>query len=366
MTFTNERRSAILSLVRMRGSLRLTEVADQVGVSTVTVRRDVAALEAQGLLERVHGGITVLPHPGPMERSANGHGKRFGLVVPSADYYFPSVIEGARSAAAALGLRLVLGVSEYRPVDERRQVERLVQIGADGILLATTVAPDRNPLLAEWIGRIPIPTVLVERQIDPDVASSVEHVRSDHSAGARKAIRHRADLGHERVLVIAHSGTPTTRWLLHGYRACVDRGVLREWTDPVILGPRKAMPRHTELATVLRRAVDNGIRALLVHSDRLAIAAVEAARELGLHIPDEIAIVAYDDEVASLCDVPLTAVRPPKRDVGRLAVEVLLRRVSATDSLATQRIALLPQLMVRASCGARATVAGAAQADPAA
>ncbi|MEK8169569.1 substrate-binding domain-containing protein [Streptomyces sp. M19] len=79
----------------------------------------------------------------------------------------------------------------------------------------------------------------------------------------------------------------------------------------------------------------------------------------GLAVPDDLAVVAYDDEVAEVGDVPLTAVSPPKSEVGALAAQLLLRRMDAGDDALCHRVEIQPRLVVRASCGAaRVTIPG--------
>jgi DNA-binding LacI/PurR family transcriptional regulator len=113
--------------------------------------------------------------------------------------------------------------------------------------------------------------------------------------------------------------------------------------------------------------------ALLVHSDREAISLVEQAQERGMRVPADLAVIAYDDEVAALADPPLTAVRPPRAAIGASAVELLTRRLGITraDGDSTRdgvgagsdpatgadrpvhRVELSPHLIVRASTAPR-------------
>ncbi|HET9383271.1 MAG TPA: DeoR family transcriptional regulator, partial [Streptomyces sp.] len=140
-----ERHREILRRLRERGSVRVTEVAAELRVSPITVRRDVDALAGRGLAERVHGGA-LLPRSGPGAAgmsAARGREQVFGLIVPAADYYFPEVIKGAREAAAERGVRLVLGVSQYDPDEERAQARQMLADGIDGLLI-TPCGPART------------------------------------------------------------------------------------------------------------------------------------------------------------------------------------------------------------------------------
>lgn len=100
-----------------------------------------------------------------------------------------------------------------------------------------------------------------------------------------------------------------------------------------------------------------------MHSDEDAIVLVPRLQARGVRVPEDLALIAYDDQVATLADVPLTAVAPPKRSVGELATGILLRRIAERTGRLTpgprQHLDLLPELRIRASCGARSLAAAA-------
>lgn len=356
MQLASERRAAILRAAHLRGSVRVAELSEQLGVSTVTIRRDVTALVDEGVLERVHGGAVLAARADPGARRTGAPKIRatLGMVVPSATYYYPGVIQGAEAASARLGVRLILAITNYFPEEDRRQVGRLLELGVDGLLLTTSFAADEDPEISAWAAGIPVPTVLVERQADISAARRLEHVRTDHAAGAQLAIHHLAQLGHERVALAVRKDSPTTRWLIEGHAAAVARGVIaRNGLEPTMLSRHDSDPVEREriMTDLLDQCRDHGARALLVHNDEDALLICRLAAAQGLRVPDDLAVIAYDDEVAGLADVPLTAVAPPKRDVGSLAVEMVMQRLARGTEQAAQHVSLLPQLVVRASCG---------------
>ena len=95
-----------------------------------------------------------------------------------------------------------------------------------------------------------------------------------------------------------------------------------------------------------------GARAVMVHSDEHAARLIERAMEAGVRIPDDLAVVAYNDETAALAVVPLTAVSPPKLPLGETACELLLRKLNS-DPAPIQHLSLLPELRIRSSSGTR-------------
>lgn len=105
------------------------------------------------------------------------------------------------------------------------------------------------------------------------------------------------------------------------------------------------------VADRIAEAAGTGIRAVLVHHDQDAIQLPPLLRVRGLRVPDDVALISYDDVFAALAAPPLTAVAPPKRAVGAAALELLLRRLTAGTALPAHHLELLPNLKVRTSCG---------------
>lgn len=370
-----DRHRAIIELVADRGTVTLRELAETLGVAAVTIRVDVRELARRGLVGRVHGGATRVLSPG-VQREANGGSApergavgssghptvvagtmgaahpayTLGVVVPHASYYYPTVVSGARAAAEALGARLVLGVSQNDHDEERAQVARLLDSGVDGLILATQQDPQHSPETQEWLRSIPVPVVLAERRAGRE-AGRVEHVASDHEQGAFEAVQHLFGLGHRRIGLLAFA-TITAPRLRTGYAAALSAlGV----TQPSAGIPTELRDdSHQEIeavADVIADAVRSGdLDALIVHHDVAALPLVGRLRQSGIRVPEDLAVMAYDDELAALCDPPLTAVAPPRAEVGTTAVALLVERLKDPDRPLHQLL-LRPRLRVRGSAG---------------
>jgi DNA-binding LacI/PurR family transcriptional regulator/DNA-binding CsgD family transcriptional regulator len=356
------RQERILAELRVHGSLSASDFAAREGISAMTVRRDLSELADRGLVRRVHGGAVSVetlptagaphrpaPRPEPTTRAATEPGALFtlGLVVPDPGYYFPKIVAGVAERTEALGGRVVLGVSRYDPDRERQQVERLIAAGVDGLLVTTTVADAVDTL--ELLDRAPMPVVVVERSLtEAPVGTQLESVRSDHEAGAGIALRHLASLGHRKIGMAVFE-TPTTPQLRTGYERSVRQLGLGTDAPVEVIDETHAVGEATR--AFVRRCIDTGTTAVFVHSDHYAVEFVETVTEMGLTIPGDLSVVAYDDEVAALAGVPLTAVAPPKNDVGRFAATMCFERISATaqTGFARRHMTLTPTLSVRES-----------------
>jgi DNA-binding LacI/PurR family transcriptional regulator len=350
-----ERHELILRSLRRHGRLRVAELATELGVSAITVRRDLGELDSAGLLRRVHGGaVGISP---AAEKSSPGGQLTIGIVVPSSRFYYADVIRGAEAMADRYNARLVLGVTGYDVAVEQERLQKVLGVGVAGLLLSTARGDGRAADLGGWLDDIDVPVVLMERAFGfPHVGREYDHVRSDHAYGAMLALRHLASLGHRRI-GINLTATVTAHWLRLGIDQAAGLLGVDVFVSPLVL-PDRGDDKATlaQLDGFLAECAAQDAHAVLVHSDEHAARLIERAMESGLRIPEDLAVIAYNDETAAMAVVPMTAVCPPKLAIGKTACELLLRRLRAPAdrSQPTQHLSLLPELRVRASCGALA------------
>ncbi|MET9700271.1 substrate-binding domain-containing protein [Streptomyces sp. NPDC006529] len=390
----DQRQAQVLALVRARGSVRVTDVARELGVSPVTLRRDIEAMAARGEILRLHGVISrVEPAtpggrlgggaagtasrgdaaPGGPDGPGDAAGLVVGMVVPTTEYYYAEVVRGAREVVEARGARLTVGLTRYLPGEDRTQADRLLSTGADGLLLTPNWdAGSPGPDEGVWTAELPVPTVLVERWAPPGhPAAALDRVGSDHAHGAARAVQHLVELGHRRI-ALACQETPTSARLRAGFEAAVAALGLEPappWpsadSGETPVAALSVADRFARTLEYLCEAVaggggpdagggKGGVTAALIHSDTDAIMLIPRLQARGVRVPEDLAVITYDDEVAGLADVPLSAVAPAKREVGARAAELLLDRLSGADETAygphgspRQHLELLPRLTIR-------------------
>ncbi|MEU8970604.1 substrate-binding domain-containing protein [Streptomyces monashensis] len=358
----DQRHERVLELVRERGSLRVAELAAELGVSAVTLRRDVETLATQGRVRRLHGAVVwpgeqaPAPAASAAPRPDSLEGAVIGMIVPTTVNLFAAVVRGAREAVAARGGRLVLGVSGYVDTEDGVQAEHLIAGGARGLLVAPSwfagVPQDGQE---KWLMQSGVPTVLVERSAPPgNRAADLDRVRTDRAHGAAVAVGHLAALGHRRITAVLQEG-PHAVQIGAGFDAAVRaRGIDVDQGAPSV---REHGDYDASVDYLVRAVRERGVTAALVHSDEDAIVLVPRLQAHGVRVPDDLALIAYEDEVAALADVPLTAIAPPTRAVGELAARLLLRRLAEQSGQQhpgpRQHLDLLPELRIRSSCGGR-------------
>ncbi|WP_338058465.1 substrate-binding domain-containing protein [Streptomyces pathocidini] len=375
----DERHERILELVKACGVVRVVELAEHLDISTVTARRDVDVLAEKGLVNRARGVVSWPDAPSSAERlqragrstppakapapaaaESDSEGPVLGMVAPQSRHYFAEIIRGAREAAIAAGGRLVLGISGYHQRQDF-QINRMLESGVDGLLFTPNwheglSSPDSPGL------DFGVPTVLVERRAAPGTAAvAQDRVCTDHAAGAGLAVAHLAALGHERIALVA-GPSATQVQVQAGFEAAVRTLGLAQYPfERFDFHTEDRDPAHQEaalngLAEAVRR---HEVTAAVVLSDVEAIMLVQLLGSRGIEVPRDLALVAYDDDVAALSDLPLTAVALPKYEVGQAAARLLLQRLGertdgtdgAGDRPARHHLELLPDLRVRASCG---------------
>jgi DNA-binding LacI/PurR family transcriptional regulator len=274
--------------------------------------------------------------------------------MPSATSYYSEVIRGAEAMADRYGARLVLGVSSYDATIEKERVDRVLGIGVAGLLISTALGDGDADKLGSWLDDVDVPVVLMERTFGfPHTSREYDHVRTDHAYGAILALRHFAKLGHRRIAINLQA-TVTAYWLRLGIEQAASTMDVDLYISPTDLPVQGEDP--AQIDAFLAECESFGTRAALVHSDEHAARLVERAMERGLRVPDDLAVIAYNDVTAALAVVPLTAVSPPKLALGETACEHLIRKINSRPG-AVQHLSLLPDLRVRASCGAGVRVA---------
>jgi DNA-binding LacI/PurR family transcriptional regulator len=355
--FGETRREAILEVLRRDGAVRVSELTESLGVTPVTIRRDIVQLEGEGVVRRVHGGAMLAQGRSTAPQSdSDGQpagSRRIGMLVPSLDYYWPGVIEGAQQEAARHGLTVVLRGSSYAADDTLSHVDYLLnRADVAGLILAPNMKAAHAAATLESLATRGVPMVLAERTaVVGPLHTTVESVVSDHSQGAAIAIRHLAGLGHRRIGLVVSGDSPTAPHLRQGWlMARQELGIADlDVVDETVDSSRESSWGAT-VDAILDRCLASGTTALLVHADQVAASITQRCETRGLSVPGDLSVVAYDDEVAELFTPPLTAVRPPRASLGRAAVNLLAERIRNPDRPA-HSIVITPSLRIRATTG---------------
>jgi len=267
--------------------------------------------------------------------------------------FFQEVLVGLKHGIGELGYDLLLFATEQPGSSRGRPhsyLRRARQHRVDGLVV---MGVDRDDPEVEKLVRADIPVMAVDLDVVHDHTS---FVASDNIGGARLAVRHLHELGHTRIATIAGpSNTKPGADRTLGYRA--EMRELGLTIPPGYEVEGDFYPESAERAMQSMLALTEPPTAVFAAADMMAVGAIRTLRSAGLLVPDDIAIVGFDDiRVAELLSPPLTTVRQDMVGIGLAAGRALVEQIENPD--VTPPVLTLPvELVVRASCGARASAA---------
>jgi LacI family transcriptional regulator len=331
----------------------MSEVARVAGVSQTTVSHVVnktrriapetekavtAAIEATGY---VNDGIA------KSLRTGKTHTICLAISAMS-NPYFGEVVHSIEKHVTELGYSLVLADTHDDPRRELRAVRDLLAQRPAGIILAPSADPQEA---LRQISRRNIATVLIDRvpeHLDP--TQPVDAIGVENTEPTAELVRHLTDRGHRRIAMI--SGLPglrTTIERLDGYILGLQRAGIELDQDFIRDGHSEAEPAAQAIKALM--ALDSPPTALITANNQMTIGAMKALRELELRVPDDVALVAFDDfPWADLFDPRLTVMAQPIEELGTLAAQMLFQRIREPD-LKPREVRLTPRLVVRDSGG---------------
>jgi LacI family transcriptional regulator len=247
------------------------------------------------------------------------------MVVPDVtNPLFPPMVRGAEQVLSRAGYTLVLTDTDNDAGTERRQVEQLRARGTDGFIIATARWEDR---LLDEVAEARVPTVLVNRNTS---GGRLPYIGADERAGVKLAVDHLVGLGHRRIAYLAGpQDTSTGRERAAAFRQAVAGHALPTWRTQV-----RACTAYTEAAgavaadRLLASAAE--FTAVLAGNDLIALGVLDALRRAGMHCPDRVSLVGFNDlPMVDRLTPPLTTVRLPLHAMGTLAARILLEQIEA-------------------------------------
>jgi LacI family transcriptional regulator len=330
---------------------KIEDVAQHARVSVGTVSNVLNRPDAvsPATRERVVAAIADLgyvPH-GAARTLKAGRSRMIGLVVPDiTNPFFADVARGAEGFADRHDVIVTLYNSADSTAQELRYLNRIEEQRAEGVLVTPVRAA---PPALEGIRRRGTPTVIIDRA---PAGSTVCSVSGDDIAGGALAAEHLLARGHTRL---AFAGGPLamrqTAERLAGARERVEQaGARLEVLETPRLDVTGGRAAGIRLAT---RTPARRPTAVFCANDLIALGVLQSVTREGLRIPDDLAIVGYDDiDYAAAAAVPLTSVRQPRQQLGHAAAELLFAEISATGGHDHRQIVFAPELVARRSTGA--------------
>jgi LacI family transcriptional regulator, galactose operon repressor len=330
--------------------ISIKQVAEMAQVSTQTVSRvlndrpDVAPETRQ----RVRQVIAELDYqPSAIARSLVSR-RTHTLGFITADYtdpFFISVIAGAAAEARRHGYYVMLGTTERNLQDEPEYIRLLTERQVEGILFARpSTEPDDRHLVGLLRAGVPVVTTAYHLPGEPLTVVDVDNVD-----GAGQATRYLLEGGHHRLAMITGpAGWKSVDDRSMGYKSALEEAGLAYDPELAVEGDWSFESGHRAMERMLARKIH--FTALFAQNDRMAIGAIRALREAGQRVPEDVAVIGYDDmPVSEFCDPPLTTVRQPAGEVGEVAVRLLITAIEEFVEAGGNEVLLKTQLIRRRS-----------------
>jgi LacI family transcriptional regulator len=371
--------SPFMMMNKRRATIK--EVAQAAGVSTQTVSRvlndrpDVSP-ETR---ERVRSVITTLGYsPNALARSLiQGRSNTIGVVSYGLSYYGPArILTGVERRANEIGYSMQLSLLRRPETNRGEEIfQNLLDRQVDGIIWAVPEIGTNREWLAEQIRTLSVPVVAIHMQPIPGVPM----VAIDNREGGRLATKHLMAQGYQRIGIITG---PESWWESQqrelGWRDAMQAAGFTDLDMLKAVGDWYPSSGSYGLEQLLARVPD--LEAVFACNDPMAVGALQAARRLGRQVPENLAVVGFDDVPEAAYYFPsLTTIRQPLLELGAHAVEMLSRIFSESREIAAgnepaalfgtperdrsqlHQVWLPPQLIIRDSSRTRQPVPKAAQ-----
>jgi LacI family transcriptional regulator len=328
----------------------MKQVAERAGVSISTVSHVInnTRVVSDDVRQRVLGIIDEMRYiPSAVARSLkNDKTNTIGVLVPnSSNPYFAELIRWIEDAAFELGYNIIL-CNAHGAQKQMAYLRLLMEKRIDGLILAASGADDEQDVLLRHEA---VPIVQLERAL-PGLDADL--ILAAQEEGGYQATRHLIELGHREIACVSGpADLPRTRERVGGFLRAMAEAGLTVTPDRIVHEEFTSAGGHAAFMRLLGQP--ERPTAVFVTSDLMALGGLCAAGAAGVRVPAQLSVVGYDDIAgAGYALPPLTTVAPPKRDMARLAMELLIDRIRGVH-VPLRAIALPSTLVTRASTAPR-------------
>lgn len=332
--------------------MNLEDIARKAGVSRSTVSRVInnepyVSVKTRDKVLKIIQDVGFTPNPGA-RMLVTQRTQVIGVVIPrnlsvvfEDPYYFPTLLQGVAEAAQERDYATLLWLGSSNE-DEERFYQRIMKNRLmDGLVIAsaTTTADIFKRLLDQEI-----PIVTVERPTGHE--DQISYVTLDNVGAARTAVEHLISIGRKRIAtIVGQQDNVDAQDRLIGYQEALNAFDIPYDPDLVATGYFSRRGGYLAMKTLLKQNVD----AVFAASDTMAIGALQALQENGVRVPEDLALIGFDDLPLALLSTPhLTTIRQPIQSRGYQATSLLLDILAGTIQ-GPRQILLPTQLVIRQS-----------------
>lgn len=327
----------------------MQDVAREAAVSTATVSRVLAGFKGATSDETAERVREVAMRLGYVVNSVAASLRKersssVGLILADvANPFFGALASGVESTLTQQGFGVLLASSGNNVDEEQRLLRLMAQKQVDAVIMASSAASGDH--INEAIAR-GMRIVLVDSEL-PDV--DADTVVVDNQSAAHSAIEHLLELGHRDIAIITGQLQASfDRERLAGYQQALSARGLKALKRLTLCGNSSFEGGHAAVTALLRKRAN--VSAIFATNNLMSMGAITALLEAGVSIPDDISLIGFDDmEWYPIFKPAISAVAQPAYELGQMAAQRLLQRFAADSVLATERVMLATQLILRAS-----------------
>lgn len=330
--------------------MNIRDVAKKAGVAPITVSRCIndsgyCSPETRVRIEAAISELGFVPN-----RLASGlRSKRtntIALVVTDiTNPFFTTIARAVEDTAGEAGYTVIFSNTDEDPLKEKKYIQMLLEQRVGGIIL---VPAQSTPDSAAFIKQHETPIVVLDRRIDNFEA---DIVRCDSEMGAFQLMKMLISLGHRDIAILSGpKGVSTSDDRVAGCRRAVSETKAKGLNVQIINGSFTQQSGYDMTLQVM--AKNPRPTALFAANNFIAIGALKALQSLNIHVPEDTAIVAFDDLPQALITFPfLTVAAQPAYEMGKKAAEILLSKLSNENTSAYQEVILPAEIIIRQSSG---------------
>jgi len=336
-------------MTRKSSTVTIRDVADQAGVSVATVSRYINATapvssDVASRLDEVMAGLKYVPHAAA-RHLATQRTNAIGLLLTVNIYgdFFTPMLHGIEDAIGEAGFNLL--ISTNLPRLTRGFPRPLGPHNTDGLLVFANSMDDSELAHLHGLG---FPLVLIHRS--PPAGQNIPSVTVENKAASAAIVEHLIRVHNRRRIVFLRGpeNQEDSYWREMGYRKALEDNDVP--FDPALIrqGDFERDVARVAVRDVLAERVQ--FNAIFAGDDDSAVGALAALTDAGIRIPEDVAVVGFDDQrMSPYLTPPLTTVRAPTEDVGRVAARQLLNLLRSSQA---DPLTLLPtEIVIRRSCG---------------
>ena len=323
--------------------VNLNEIAELAGVNVSTVSR--ALKDSPSISSDTKEKIMqIAQENGYVVKERQTRHKTIGVIIPeTVSHYYAKLAARLENKIYSEQYHMIISITDFDLTKLMQAMNMMIKYGVEGIVVDLSASRGDRRDAIQAIAKCEIPLVIVSER---DVACDRDCVYLDYQPGVASVIQHLAELGHRKI---SYVGDELSHTRCEAFRhSCDEIGCE---VGEIMEGPERfEKGGYVQMKRLL--AIDHAPRAILASYDQVAIGAIKALHEAGLHVPEDVSIVGFDNiDIDDYLLCPLTSVTNPVDKIAEIAVKILLNKIDHPDDMTVQHVALQPHLVVRETTG---------------